>query len=1264
VTDGASRIADSANTDRTRGLRGALRTAALVSLAALTLTVASGGSAVASEHITVTGEYGKEGPKSSGIGTGCRLAYRAPNLYLFSDSQIYGLSVTPGAATPLAGNFPIAAGISSSCWDPDMEVSQVTGNLFAAPSSHAIHGWAAGGLPLGSPWPVDAGGETCGVAVTASGEIWGGNYGNSVVSKFTSAGVANGTIPLGFNACKIAVDPATDDLYAVKYGGGEIVKFTAASGYTTSSAFAETGSNNAGVAINGAEGKVYVGNNSTEVKVYDTTTAAVVETITLPEAGGMGIAVDEGTDTLFVTVGSGESGYIQEYLGVETPKATTGEPTGNSEVSGTADPNGQGDITECYFEYGLSPSYGETEPCIETLPITSTQTVHADLPGLLGEETYHYRLVVGNGEPYKIGRGSDKTIIPHNVKGLKTEPADEITQESALLHGSFEGTNEDTHYYFEYGRTTNYGNTTAEPPYDDAGTTNDLTPLTTPVTGLRPGSEYHFRVVAENSIGVSKGLDKTFTTFEPPTITSFTASHLTASSADIEANINPNGFETEYEVEYGTTTDYGESAPASPGLLEAGGAPEPVTIPLSGLEPTVYHFRVVARNVWGTTVTSDRTFTFFPPSCPNSQLRQLTGASYLPDCRAYEIVSPELAGNILLRAISQPTLYPEHPSRFLFYGLAGVLSGTGGTNAYQADTYVSTRTNDGWVSKYTGIHSDTGVFNFFAMGNRSLDRFLNTTNSCCGELLPRLFDTNEDFLGRWPLNYSSVPGAEQAVGAFQPSPDFDHMAFSSQTDFDPEGNGVTSAPGSAYDYDVAANATELISKTASGDDITQDPANPDAAEVIEFPGRSENGPRTPKAMYPSVSIDGSHILMSTKGCASCTLEHLYMRVGGGSGFTWDIAPGTAVDYYGMTADGLKVFFTTNQKLTLDDTDTSVDLYEWSEEGALAAEPLTRISAASSGEKGDTDDCSSEWASKCDVVQVEGQNVTDNPISTESGDVYFYSPELLDDGENGAEGGLNLYAYRGGAIRLVTTLSANGTKKVSRLQVSPDGAHAAFMTTAKLTAYNNVGLKEMYSFDPATEAVDCVSCIPSGVPPTVAVEGSVSGPFMSDDGRTFFGTTDTLVDQDTNEGSDVYEYVDGRPQLISTGRGQVFRRPNGRPVPISLMGVSPSGLDVYFATYDTLVPQDRNGAFLKFYDARVGGGFAFERQAPPCEAADECHEEGSALPAPAVITSDGSLGAGDNARKPSKKKKAHKKKHKGKGKKSKGKRKAHRRGNHG
>ena len=83
-----------------------------------------------------------------------------------------------------------------------------------------------------------------------------------------------------------------------------------------------------------------------------------------------------------------------------------------------------------------------------------------------------------------------------------------------------------------------------------------------------------------------------------------------------------------------------------------------------------------------------------------------------------------------------------------------------------------------------------------------------------------------------------------------------------------------------------------------------------------------------------------------------------------------------------------------------------------------------------------------------------------------------------------------------------------------------------------------------------------------------------------------------------QGARRLEYVDGRPQLITPGTGET-RRPDstiensGSEIP-GLVGVSANGADVYFSTYDTLVTQDHNGLFLKFYDARSGGGFS----APP------------------------------------------------------------------
>jgi hypothetical protein len=137
--------------------------------------------------------------------------------------------------------------------------------------------------------------------------------------------------------------------------------------------------------------------------------------------------------------------------------------------------------------------------------------------------------------------------------------------------------------------------------------------------------------------------------------------------------------------------------------------------------------------------------------------------------------------------------------------------------------------------------------------------------------------------------------------------------------------------------------------------------------------------------------------------------------------------------------------------------------------------------------------------------------------------------------------------------------------------------------------------------------------------------------MTEDGRTFFNTEDSLVPQDTNEALDVYEYVEGRPQLITSGTNvgnDTFGVATFGAVP-GLVGVSSDGTDVYFATYDVLVGQDRNGEALKIYDARSGGGFDFTPPVPPCVAADECHGPSTEAPANAPNGTGADLGGSGN-----------------------------------
>ena len=79
------------------------------------------------------------------------------------------------------------------------------------------------------------------------------------------------------------------------------------------------------------------------------------------------------------------------------------------------------------------------------------------------------------------------------------------------------------------------------------------------------------------------------------------------------------------------------------------------------------------------------------------------------------------------------------------------------------------------------------------------------------------------------------------------------------------------------------------------------------------------------------------------------------------------------------------------------------------------------------------------------------------------------------------------------MHFVLTLQSDGSRPLIRIQVSPDGDHAAFVTASKLTSYENAGHAEMYSYEPATRRITCVSCNPTGVAATDGRRGKHERP---------------------------------------------------------------------------------------------------------------------------------------------------------------------------
>jgi len=191
--------------------------------------------------------------------------------------------------------------------------------------------------------------------------------------------------------------------------------------------------------------------------------------------------------------------------------------------------------------------------------------------------------------------------------------------------------------------------------------------------------------------------------------------------------------------------------------------------------------------------------------------------------------------------------------------------------------------------------------------------------------------------------------------------------------------------------------------------------------------------------------------------------------------------------------------------------------------------------------------------------------------------------------------------------------------------------------------------EFYRYDPAADQLNCLTCVPTGAPPTRSPQlatinfgppnpGSFPGltrDLSVNGNRFFFESADKLVSADVNgEGGcplvgmgantnlypaclDVYMWEaegtgschsskqnGGCLDLISTGTGSQ---------PSFFLGASKSGDDAFFFTRDRLVPQDAD-SLLDVYDASVDGGLVYQHvaSAPACQG-DACHGEASSAP---------------------------------------------------
>ena len=170
-------------------------------------------------------------------------------------------------------------------------------------------------------------------------------------------------------------------------------------------------------------------------------------------------------------------------------------------VGGKVGPGGE--ETSWYVEYGTTTAYGSRTGARSAGNGTAQVDVTEQLRGLTTGATYHYRVVATNDTG--TARGADLTFTTQAAPAVVTSPASALGPTSATVAGTVDPNGSSTGWWVEYGTSTSYGSRTDT---QSAGAGASPVGVSVRLSGLRAGVTYHFRVVAANAVGTTRGGDR------------------------------------------------------------------------------------------------------------------------------------------------------------------------------------------------------------------------------------------------------------------------------------------------------------------------------------------------------------------------------------------------------------------------------------------------------------------------------------------------------------------------------------------------------------------------------------------------------------------------------------------------------------------------------------------------------------------------------------------------------------------------------------